>query len=178
MQSRRVITSIARSQSRRGAPGGSDPQRGAPARCHPCPAAAEQLLGMLRTLPISVRKKPQDRYGVLSLLLMPKSMRVIGPVSWPVQRSPLSPETCRRVRSSSTNGSPGVLANKNWLALSSSTWRLWRPSRMPGPSRQTSFWFFVLAKRRCRDRRENRISTRISNAWWPHYRTGSCMRGP
>ncbi|MGO8949831.1 MAG: hypothetical protein ACLQUY_19685 [Ktedonobacterales bacterium] len=56
------------------------------------PAAAEQLLGMLRTLPISVRKKPQDRYGVLSLLLTPQSIRVIGPVSVPVQRPPLCTE--------------------------------------------------------------------------------------
>lgn len=56
------------------------------------PAAAEQLLGILRALPISVRKKPQDRYGVLSLMLTPQSIRVIGPVSFPVPRPPLSPE--------------------------------------------------------------------------------------
>lgn len=56
------------------------------------PVAAAQLLGMLRTLPISVRKKPQDRYGVLSLLLIPQSIRVIGPVSLPVRRPPLSKE--------------------------------------------------------------------------------------
>jgi hypothetical protein len=66
------------------------------------PDGAEQLLGMLRALPVSVRKKPKDRYGPLSMMLMgmlqggaPMTVRTIGAVRLPIRRPPLTAEELR-----------------------------------------------------------------------------------
>jgi hypothetical protein len=66
------------------------------------PDGAEQLLGILRALPVSVRKKPRDRYGPLSVMLMgmlqggaPLTVRTIGAVRLPVRRPPLAAEELR-----------------------------------------------------------------------------------
>lgn len=55
------------------------------------PDGAGQLLGMLRALPISVRRKPQDRYGPLAMMLTatPPTTAVTATVRLPVQRIPL-----------------------------------------------------------------------------------------